>query len=359
MKLCVIIPALNEEVSIGQVVGEVPREIDQIDEIEVIVVDDGSTDRTAQCAAEAGALVLRLPVNRGVGAAIHAGFNRALERGADLVVNLDGDGQFNPADIPKLLAPLLAGEAGFVSASRFLDPELEPEMSALKRYGNYCMSLIISFLTGERYRDVSCGFRAYTQDTLFRMNLHGLFTYTQEAFLDLSFKGVPIKEVPIRVRGTREHGRSRIASNIPYYAFRTSKIIFRSFVDYKPMRVLGSISSVVMIGALALAGFLLKHYIETGNFTPHKWAGFTAAALAGMGLLIFITGLLADMISRVRVNQERILYQLRKNRYAPLNHAPAGVATGEGGQIESSEEHGEPTGGTAASEPIAIAIVKD
>ncbi len=359
MKLCVIIPALNEEASIGRVVGEVPRKIDRIDEVEVIVVDDGSTDRTAQCAADAGALVLRLPVNRGVGGAIHAGFNRALERGADLVVNLDGDGQFNPADIPKLLAPLLTGEAGLVTASRFLDPELEPEMGALKRYGNYCMSLIISFLTGERYRDVSCGFRAYTQDTLFRMNLHGLFTYTQEAFLDLSFKGVPIKEVPVRVRGTREHGHSRIASNIPYYAFRTSKIIFRSFVDYKPMRVLGSISSVVMLGALVLAGFLLQHYLRTDSFTPHKWAGFTSAALAGMGLLIFITGLLADMISRVRVNQERILYQLRKNRYAPLHHAPGVVIPGKNEQTRGRQEHGEPGSGTAASEPIAIAVAKD
>ena len=315
MKLCIVIPALDEEATIVEVLQNIPQKIDGISEITSIVIDDGSRDRTAELAREAGAKVITFPENRGVGAAFHAGVEWAIEAGSDFLVNMDGDGQFDPGDIPDLLAPLLSGEAEVVTASRFIKRELRPEMSWIKLYGNLLMSRLISTLSGNKFYDVSCGFRAYTRDTLLRLNLFGAFTYTQETILDLSFKGIIVKEVPIKVRGTRLHGKSRVASNLFVYAVNTSKIIFSSFCDYKPLRVFGCLAGIMLLVATILAVFLLTHYVRTGAFSPHVWAGMTAGFLAGMGMLIFITGLLADMLARIRMNQERVLYFLRKRRH--------------------------------------------
>jgi glycosyltransferase involved in cell wall biosynthesis len=305
-------PALNEAATIQDVIGRIPRTIEGIGEIRVVVVDDGSTDATVALAREAGAEVVRHGRNRGVGAAFQTGVEAALELGADIMVNMDADGQFDPQDIVKLVTPIVADRADFVTASRFVDEALHPVMPRSKFLGNQGMSLLISVLSGRKFYDVSCGFRAYSRETLLRLNLHGQFTYTQESFLDLTFKGLSILEVPIQVRGTREHGESRIASNLLRYAVATSKIIFRSFCDYRPILVFGSIALVLWGVATVLGLFLMVHWLQTGTFTPHKWAGFTAGYLGAMGFLVAVSGLVADMLGRMRMNQERILYQMRK-----------------------------------------------
>ena len=314
IRLCVIMPALNEAATIREIVGRVPRDFPDIDVVEVVVVDDGSTDATADEARAAGAVVIGHARNKGVGTASQTGINYALDVGADYVVNIDSDGQFAPEDIPMLLGPLLAGTVDWVSASRFKDRSLVPEMDWVRYYGNKAMSFLISSLTGVRFHDVSCGFRAYSRDVLFQLNLMGDFTYTQESFLDLSFKGLRVEEVPIRVRGTRAHGKSRVAGNIPRYAYNASKIIFRTFRDYYPMRVFGSAGLVCMILSAVLLVFLLVHYLRVGTFTPHKWAGFTGAFFGSLGIILVIAGLLADMFVRIRINQERILFMLRKSQ---------------------------------------------
>lgn len=311
MKLCVVIPALNEAATIADVISRIPRDIEGIDELEVVVVDDGSTDDTVALAEEAGAIVVSHPENQGVGAAFQTGVAKVLELGADYMVNMDGDGQFDPEDIRKILKPLLEDGVEFATASRFKNPEYYPEMSTVKFYGNRFMSALISGLCGTRFYDVSCGFRAYTRDTLLRMNLFGAFTYTQESFLDLSFKGIRVYEVPVKIRGRREFGESRVASNLFRYAIQTSKIIFRSYRDYRPMRLFGFISGVLFIGALFLFVFLMTHYYLHGRFSPHIWAGMTSGALMGLSVLMFMTGLIADMLARMRINQERMLYMLK------------------------------------------------
>lgn len=314
-RLVVVMPALNEAATIQSVIEAIPRELPGIDEVCVVVIDDGSRDETASIARAAGAEVVSHGRNRGVGAAFQTGMEAALERRADIMVNMDADGQFDPTDIAKLVAPVVAGEADFVTASRFARKEFHPEMTATKFWGNQGMSWLISILTGRKFYDVSCGFRAYSRETLLRLNLHGQFTYTQESFLDLTYKGLSILEVPVQVRGTREHGQSRVASNLFRYAVATSKIIFRSFCDYRPILVFGSIALVLFALATVLGVFLLSHWLQTGHFTPHKWAGFTAGYLGAMGFLVGVSGLVADMLGRMRMNQERILYQMRKQMY--------------------------------------------
>lgn len=210
-RLLVIIPALDEAATIQGVIAGIPRDVPGIADTAVLVVDDGSSDETAALARAAGADVISHSRTLGVGVAIQRGLSEAVRRGVDIAVNVDGDGQFNPADIRLLVQPILEGQAEFVSASRFKDPDLTPRMPVLKRWGNRWMSRLISFITGQRFWDVSCGFRAYSSEALLRLALRGRFTYTQESFLVLSFKGVPILEVPVAVRGSREHGRSRVA----------------------------------------------------------------------------------------------------------------------------------------------------
>ena len=327
MKLVVIIPCLNEERTIADVIAAIPPERDMVDEIETIVVDDGSIDGTAECARSAGARVVSHPVNMGVGAAFQTGITCALRAGADVVVNMDGDGQFNPADIPQLLAPILKDEADFVTASRFLDPELEPDMPRVKKWGNHRIAQLVSVLVGQRFRDVSCGYRAYSREAAMRLTLFGSFTYTQETFLDLAFKGMRIKEIPVRVRGVREFGQSRVASNLWRYALNTSKIIFRTFRDYRPMTFFSAVAALFFFVAMAHGLFFVGHYLATGVFWPHKWAGMVAAFFAAMAVIALVTGLLADMLDRIRRNQEELLYLARCRSYGNRDARPTTPTT--------------------------------
>jgi glycosyltransferase involved in cell wall biosynthesis len=312
MKLVVQIPALNEEKTVSDVIRSIPREFAGVDEIQVVVVDDGSTDRTGELAAQAGAVVVRHEQRRGVGAAFRSGIERSQALGADIVVTIDADGQFNPQDISRVIEPILKNEADFVTASRFADPALIPEMSAVKKWGNDFMARWISALIGRRFHDVSCGFRAYSRNAYLRLILLGDFTYTHETFLSLAFSRVPIAEVPIRVRGTREHGTSRVASNLLNYGWRTATIILKTYRDYRPLRFFGSIAAVLFTLAICFFAFLLSVKLRTGMLTPHKWAGFVSAALAGSALLVYLIGLVAEMLDRMRVAQDEVLFRVRR-----------------------------------------------
>src|SRR5204862_6134548 len=148
MKLVVTIPALNEENTIAQVIKGIPRNIPGVTEVEVIVMNDGSTDRTAHTAQRAGALVIDVVGRPGLGQVFRTGLERAMRRGADIIVNIDGDGQFNPADIAKLVEPLIDDNADFVTCSRFADPALYPDMPIIKFHGNRAVTKIINLVCG-------------------------------------------------------------------------------------------------------------------------------------------------------------------------------------------------------------------
>jgi glycosyltransferase involved in cell wall biosynthesis len=312
LHLVVSIPALNEERTIGKVITGIPRDLPGVATVEVVVVDDGSSDQTGSIARRCGAHVIRHDFSGGVGAAFARGLGFAIDRGADLIATIDADGQFNPADVAALVAPVVSGEADLVTASRFLDPALEPEMPWTKKWGNRQVSHLISRLTGHRYHDVSCGMRCYGRRAMFSLNLLGTYTHVHEVFLNLSFKGMNIVELPVRVRGEREHGESRVATNIPRYAFNILRIIVRAYRDYKPLRFFGAAALALAVLGSLFGGFLLVHYVSTGEFTPHKWAGFTAAALLGLSLLLLQIGVIGDMMARHRIYLEELLYDQRR-----------------------------------------------
>lgn len=307
--IAVVMPALNEEEQIGQVIEAIPGFVDHI-----LVVDDGSGDRTAEIAKEKGAITVSHNKNRGVGAAFITGVRIILEMPVDIMVNMDADGQFNPDDIEQLVSPIIEKKADFVTASRFIEKDYQPKMPALKVMGNKFMSRFISRLTGQKFYDVSCGFRAYSRETLQRLNLFGDFTYTQETFIDLAFKNIEILEVPVHVKGKREHGKSRVASNLFRYGFQTMKIIIRTFRDNKPFRLFGFMSLITFLIGLGFAIFLIIYRIRTGSFTPNKWTGFAAGIFFVAALLLLLIGFVLDMFARMRRNQEEILFELKRNR---------------------------------------------
>ncbi len=315
LSLLVAMPALNEERTVGDIVRRVPLEIPGISSVEVIVIDDGSTDRTADKASGAGARVIRHGSRRGVGAAFHSTLAEALETRADILVTIDADGQFDPESIPQIVEPIVAGRADFVTASRFKDPALVPEMTAVKKWGNRAMSRLISRLAGRKFYDVSCGMRCYDREAIMRLTVLGKFTYTQEVLLDLSFKRLRIEEVPVRVRGVREFGRSRVAGDLWKYGARSLAIILRCYRDYKPMHFFGRLALACVAPALLLELFMFGYYFSNGSFSPHKWAGFSGAGLAVLGLLFLHMGLIGDMLDRHRVYLEEMIYTIRKNEH--------------------------------------------
>jgi glycosyltransferase involved in cell wall biosynthesis len=318
-RLLVIMPALNEAATIGPVLQRVPRSIPGVDSVELLVVDDGSTDDTVKLSLAAGASVISHGKNRGVGAAMQTGLDEAVRRRVDFAVNVDSDGQFAPEDIPTLLAPLVAGETDFATASRFKDPKLVPDMPTVKRFGNWGMARMVSYIVGQKFDDVSCGFRAYTRETLLQLVLSGAFTYTQEMLLVLGQKGMRMLEVPMVVRGVREHGKSRVASNLFRYAYRTSSIIFSCVRDFSPGTFFNLSALLLSFLALCFAAFFVIHRVVAGQFTPHIWAGFTSAFLFGFAFFAFGLGQVAAMVARIRRIQDRELYLLRKY----LDHSAA------------------------------------
>lgn len=313
LSVMVTIPCLNEENTVGTVVAGVPKTVPGVGSIDVIVFDDGSTDATADRAESAGAQVVRQGENLGLGLTFQNAVRTAISRKVDIMVNIDGDGQFDPAELALLVAPIVYGRADMVTASRFIDPQLLPDMPRIKLWGNRGVARIVQLLTGRRYHDVSCGFRAFSREALLRMNLFGSFTYTQETFLDLTFKNLRILEVPIKVRGTREFGTSRVAASIPRYAFRSLQIMLRTFVSYRPFQFFTAIASFFLVIGTALLLFLMTHYIKTGTFTPHIWAGFVGGSFGFLGVSTLITGIIGDMLVRMRMNQEEILYHLKND----------------------------------------------
>jgi len=274
VSVVVTIPAYNEAATVGQIIEAIPRDIPAVKNIDVVVINDGSTDGTAEVAARAGAKVVSFSHNRGLGAAFSEGFRTALGLGADIIVNIDADGQFNPEDIPKLVSPIIEGQADMVTASRFANPDLIPEMPWIKKWGNRRVANIVNKLAGQSLCDVSCGFRAYSRDVALRATLLGGHTYTHEVILDLAFRGLRIIEVPVKVRGVRKVGESKVAGNLWKYGWNSLVIMLRAYRDYRPMRVFGGISAIFLILASFCGGFVLIHFLRTGAFSPYIFVAF-------------------------------------------------------------------------------------
>jgi len=313
--LVVQIPTYNEEKNISEVIKRIPREITGINEVKVLVTDDCSKDNTVKVAKDAGAdFIVKSSKNTGLGRNFKRGIEACLKIGADIVVNIDGDGQFNPEDIPKIIAPILNDEADMVTASRFINPELTKNMPWIKKWGNKRYAKLITRITGENFSDVSCGFRAYSREALLRLNLHGTFTYTQEVFIDLVEKGLKIKEIPLEVKYF-EGRKSIVSGSLRRYGFKSLGIIAKTTRDTQPMTFFGAPGLILFFlggvgGIFSLAYWLVYH--ET---TPIRTLFSVSVFFITFGISLIILALVADMLKTMKINQEEVLYRLKKAEY--------------------------------------------
>ena len=312
MKLLIALPCYNEAEKIQEVLSSIPLVYEGIDTVRLLVVDDGSTDGTPDLAHAVGATVIRHRQNKGLGEAFRSAVDFAIEHGYDLMVNMDGDGQFDSSDIARLIRPILSGKADFVTASRFLNHERIEHMPPIKQWGNRRMNSLVSRLCDQPFSDVSCGFRAYSRDTLLKINFYGRFTYTQESFISFHFQGLTMQEVPIRVTYYPER-KSRVAGSILKYLKKTSGILVGLMRDYYPMRFFGFLGGLFLIPAFIFGMMFLIHYIRVGYFSGYLFAGLISAFCLLVSVLMFSFGIAMESMVRINRNENRILYQIRKN----------------------------------------------
>lgn len=314
MRLIVSIPALNEEEKIGETIRRIPRSFSGIDEVKVQIVNDGSRDRTVAVAKEAGAdIIVSHLVNRGLGKTFRTAVEAALENGADIMAFIDADGQFDPHDIPKLIDPILNGTYDLVSADRFSGPKAK-DIPWIKDKLNRVAATLIGWFMNTKIHDLTCGFRAYSKETLLRLNLQGDFTYTQEVIIDALGKNMKVLWVPVEVTYFPER-KSRMVRTIYKYINNSAKIILKAVRDVRPMKFFGVPGLFLMLIALALFGVFLFFYIQEWKISPYRnYLIFSITAFI-IGLQFFVFALIADMIKSNRRLTEDTLYLLRKEKY--------------------------------------------
>ena len=319
MKLIVVSICKNEAKTVGQVLDGIPNTITGISRIEKWVIDDGSNDGTSEIAVKHGASIISDGVSKKLAFRFREAVELALSHGADIMVNIDGDMQFDPKDIPKLTKPIVDGKADFVAADRFTSlsdgKQRKPENMPKGKYlGNRVGSKVVSKLSKHNFRDVTCGFRAYNRDALFALNTDGTYTYTQESFQVLAIKKLRIMSVPVEVRYFSER-KSRVVSNIFHFIAISAISILRSYRDFAPLRFFGWLGLIPFVfGVISLAVFL-GHWFLTGSFSPYQFLGFVGVYLITMGIVFWGLGLVADMLSRMLNNQEKILERLKRLGY--------------------------------------------
>jgi len=315
MKLIVMIPCFNEEKTLGDVLKSIPKRIAGIKKIETLVVDDGSTDKSTLVAKKFHAThIVRHKRNKGLGETFRDGRDAALHFGADIIVTIDGDGQFDASEIPALLAPILQEKADMVTGSRFLTKRNIRHMSRLKYIGNKLFTGMVNVLVNRKFTDTQCGFRAYSRDAALRLVLYGGFTYTQEVFLNLVDLGLIVQEIPISVKyfpGRKSH----ISGSLWGYGRSSIGIIARTTRDVQPLKFFGIPAVISIVSGIALEAFMFIRLIVLQKTSPYKTLIDVGLGLIMIGVLLFFLALIADMLREFRHNQEKILYLLREQKY--------------------------------------------
>ncbi len=319
MKLIVFSVCKNEQENIGKVLDGIPKKIEGISSITKVVVDDGSSDYTSKVAKEHGAIVYRNNNSKKLAYAFQFALDCLLEMDFDIAVNIDGDMQFDSTEISKLVKPIVEGKADFVAADRFTDLKTGKfrrpnNMPASKYYGNILGAKVVSMLTSKKFQDVTSGYRAYTRKVLLNININSKETYTQETFQLLASKRFDIVQVPVSVEYFRER-KSRVVTSVVNYVAKSTLNILRFFRDFAPLKFFTILSLIPSIPGYGAIIFVCIHFLNTGTFTPYKFVGFTGVYFITIGIIIFVLGIVADMIDRLVNNQEKILYYTKKTYF--------------------------------------------
>jgi glycosyltransferase involved in cell wall biosynthesis len=352
MKVIVQIPCFNEETTLPSTLADLPRKIEGVDTVEWLVIDDGSTDNTVEVAREHGVdHIVRLTNNRGLAAAFQAGLDASLKLGADIIVNTDADNQYYGGDIPKLVAPILAGDADMVIGDRETDQieHFSPVKKRLQRLG----SAVVRRASGTNVPDTTSGFRAYNREAGLQMQVVSKFTYTLESIIQAGKMLVAVDHVPIRTNEkTRE---SRLFPSTWAYVRRNTVSIFRIYTLYEPLRVfLAAAAITALIGAGLWLRFLW--FVINGNTDGHVQSLILGSTLFIIAVQFVALGVIGDILAGTRVLQQRVLERVRRMELhlgvKPSHYEPGTEETGQ--PATTGAQAGRATGKTEDREALKL-----
>jgi glycosyltransferase involved in cell wall biosynthesis len=342
MKLIIQIPCLNEQDTLPTTLADVPREVEGFDEVEWLVIDDGSTDRTIEVARAHGVdHIVRLTNNKGLATAFQAGLDASLKLGADVVVNTDADNQYDGHDIPKLVEPIVAGRADMVVGNRVVESieHFSPLKKRLQRLGSW----VVRGASGTDVPDTTSGFRAYNREAAIQVQVVSKFTYTLETIIQAGKMLVAVEHTPVRTNPKIRD--SRLFPSMWSYVRRNTISIFRIYALYEPLKVFMTAAAVVGLAAAIVWGRFVYFYID-GSGSGHVQSLILGAVLFIAAVQLAALGVIGDVLAGSRILQQRILERVRRvelqlgvepSHYepgnpqqgrAPTTGADAGRATG-------------------------------
>ena len=312
MKLIIQIPCFNEEKTLADTINNLPKTVYGFDFVEILVIDDGSTDKTFEKAKELGVdHIIQLGSNRGLATAFKIGIEYALDLGADVIVNTDGNNQYCGEDIPKLTQPIVQKKADMVIGCRPINnhPDFSLQKKILQRLGSWALRKISQTNT----RDAASGFRGFSRETCQRLSIISQFSYTMESLIQAGNSGLRIKSVDIRVN--KKTRNSRLFKNIPEFIFKSTSTILMMFLLYRPGRFFTLCSSFFLIPSFLIGlRFIYLIYFNTDPSRTYIPSLILLSILAITGFLFIAIGIIGIKIKSLRQIQHEILYHTRKNK---------------------------------------------
>lgn len=332
VKLIIQIPCRNEEQQLGATLDALPRSLPGISSIEVLIIDDASTDRTAQVAREHGVHhLVRFKEHRGLASAYMAGLDAATRLGADIICHTDADHQYHSDDIDKLIAPILSGQAQLVVGDRQTDQiaHFSPAKRWLQRWG----TRVVRRFSNTPVTDATSGFRALSRDAAMRLFVHNRFTYTLETLIQAGNLGIRVQSVPIRTNPqTRE---SRLFSSNREYVRRSASVLLRSYGMYAPVKSFGLIALVLAALGVSLGGRFLYFYLQDPSYSGHIQSLQVGVGAIVLAFVVALMALLSDLLAANRRLQEETLWRVRRIDAALADHQRA-----QGQPLENIERTG-------------------
>lgn len=309
-KLIIQIPCYNEKDTLLTTLNDLPSTIPGIDEIEVLVINDGSTDNSADIARNWGASVLDIRPNKGLANAFRCGLNEALKRGADIIVNTDADNQYCALDMEKIVKPILEGKADIVVGARdiFSIKDFSPLKKILQKFG----SAVLRLFSSTKVEDAPSGFRAFSKHAAIRINIFDNYTYTMETLLQANAKGLKVISVPIRVN--EKLRESKLVKNIFDYMYKSMKTTMRMFIVYRPFRFFITIAFILgFIGLLLVARFV--YFFVQGSGNGHIQSLIFSAMFLISAVQLAVIAIIGDLLSINRKLLEDVQIRLKSLEY--------------------------------------------